>query len=358
MNNNIKRRLNSITGIINTQNQKIERININTQKQNIQIINNYLENISPDEKLEMINKIKKYYQRYINQRQITNNKIMNSINNIKRNYNSNSSVNKTLTIMPRSNQAYLAFIYKQEVNEIIFYLLNNITDQAIFPNFESIIFYTAKKRRMIEYYKLNIVPEEGNTKHYVFFGKLRADTNLDKYDSLLSPVTGSNGKHLIPYILENIGQYPIRYKNYDLTYFITTWEPNEEDEDGFQEILLWKHTLNNQIYNLLKEMNKLFDKFKIIYSQSLSNKGKKIVAESIFAELYWLYMQTCPFARGSASIGEIVFSVLLQIYFKCDFRLFKEEYNPHIIPDIHALTYPLKIFIPFFWNNLVTCYSS
>ena len=357
--NNIKRRLNSETGIINTQNQKIEKFNINTQKQNIEIINNYLENLSPDEKLEIINKLKKYYQRYISKRQIANNKIMNSINNIKRNYNSNGYVNKTLTNTPRSNEAYLAFIYKQEVTEIISYLLNYIADQAIFPNFESIIFYTAKKRRNIEYYKLNIVPEEGFTNHYVFFGKLRADTNLDKANYLLSPITDSNGKHLIPYILENLNQYPIIYKNYALTSIITGhYEESEEDEYVMEEILLWKHALNNQIYNLLKEMNKLFDRFKIIYNQSLSNKGKKIVAQTVFAELYWLYMQTCPFARGSASIGEIVFSVLLQIYFNCDFKLFKEKYNPHIIPDIHAITYPLEIFIPFFWQNLVTCNSS
>ena len=357
--NNIKRRLNSETGIINTQNQKIEKFNINIQKQNIQIINNYLENLSPNERLEMIDKIKKYYQKYISQRQITNNNIMNSINNIKRNYNSNSSVNKTLTNTPRSNEAYLAFIYKQEVTEIISYLLNNIADQNIFPNFESIIFYTAKKRRMIEYYKLNIKPNpnSNDTNHYLFFGKLRADPNLQKSEGLLSPIIDSNGKHLIHYIIKNLSQYPITYKDYALTHIMSYWDDDEE-KGVVEEILLWSHTLNNQIFNLLKEMNKLFEKFKEIYNKSLSNKKIKIVAESIFAELYWLYMQTCPFARGSASIGEIVFSVLLQIYFNCDFKLFKEAYNPQIIPDIHAITYPLEIFIPFFWQHLVTCNSS
>lgn len=359
--NNIKRRLNSETGIINTENQEIQNFNTNTQNQNIQIINNYLENIYPNERSEMIDKIKKYYQKYISQRQITNNKIINSLNNIKRNYNSNSFVNhKPLTNTPRSNEAYLTFIYKQEVTEIISYLLDNIADQNIFPNFESIIFYTAKKRRMIEYYKLNIIPDEnGYTTSAMYFGKLRADTKLNKDDSLLSPIIGSNAKHLVPYILKNLNQYPITYKNYALTSIITGYyEESEEDPNIMEEILLWKHTFNNKIYNLLKEINKLFEKFKEIYNKSLSNKKIKIIAESIFAELYWVYMQTCPFARGSASIGEIVFSALLQVYFKCDFKLFKEAYNPHIIPDIHALTYPLKIFIPFFWQNLVTCKSS
>jgi hypothetical protein len=57
-------------------------------------------------------------------------------------------------------------------------------------------------------------------------------------------------------------------------------------------------------------MNKLFQKFKT----SLSNSNKE-KPKNLLSELYWLYMQTCPFFRGSASIGEIVFSALLQKYF-------------------------------------------
>ena len=59
-------------------------------------------------------------------------------------------------------------------------------------------------------------------------------------------------------------------------------------------------------------------------------------------------MQTCPFLRGSASIGEIVFSALLQKYFNCDFKQI-------IIPDIHALIYPLDFFKSIFWEQFVTC---
>ena len=38
-------------------------------------------------------------------------------------------------------------------------------------------------------------------------------------------------------------------------------------------------------------------------------------SKNLLSELYWLYMQSCPFERGSASIGEIIFSALLQKHF-------------------------------------------
>ena len=66
-------------------------------------------------------------------------------------------------------------------------------------------------------------------------------------------------------------------------------------------------------------------------------------------------MQTCPFERGSASIGEIIFSALLQKHFDCDFKLFKEKFSPQIIPDIHALTFPLEKFQSIFWDQFVSC---
>ncbi len=66
-------------------------------------------------------------------------------------------------------------------------------------------------------------------------------------------------------------------------------------------------------------------------------------------------MQTCPFERGSASIGEIIFSALLQKHFDCDFKLFREPFSPQIIPDIHALTFPLERFQSIFWDQFVLC---
>lgn len=65
-------------------------------------------------------------------------------------------------------------------------------------------------------------------------------------------------------------------------------------------------------------------------------------------------MQTCPFVRGSASIGEILFSALLQKYFGCNFKIYDEAVRPEIIPDIHALSYDLKRFQDIFWERFTT----
>ena len=118
-------------------------------------------------------------------------------------------------------------------------------------------------------------------------------------------------------------------------------------------------------------MNKLYKKFKksllnknnkeeIKNSKSfnlLSSNDKVIRTEQskdLLCELYWLFMQTCPFIRGSAAIAEIIFSALLQKHFGCNFKLLTEPYNSKHIPDIHALTYPLKNFKIFFWEKLVS----
>ena len=67
-------------------------------------------------------------------------------------------------------------------------------------------------------------------------------------------------------------------------------------------------------------------------------------------------MQICPFERGSASIGEIIFSALLKKYFGCNFKIYEEEeVRPEIIPDIHALSYDLKNFQDIFWERFTTC---
>jgi hypothetical protein len=119
---------------------------------------------------------------------------------------------------------------------------------------------------------------------------------------------------------------------------------------------MWQHTQGAKIINLLQEMNKIYEEFK----RSLSNKNNKEPiqteqSKNLLSKLYWLYMQTCPFERGSASIGEIIFSALLQKHFECDFRLFRERFDPHLIPDIHALTYPLEYFQSIFWDQFVSC---
>jgi hypothetical protein len=111
---------------------------------------------------------------------------------------------------------------------------------------------------------------------------------------------------------------------------------------------VWYHT-NVMSHPLLFEaMNKLYSKF----LSNSNNTSKK----DILVELYWLYMQTCPFDRGSASIGEILFSVLLRKYFGCDF-LISNGWNgdPLTIPDIHALHYQLDEFKSIFWDQFTNC---
>lgn len=270
---------------------------------------------------------------------------MSKIYEIKSKYNSNSNINKSLTRAPRNNQKFMQDIYIQEVRELISYLIHNLENQDIFPNFESIILYTAKKRKFIELYKLNIGILIGNEKRlpfFMYFGKFRGITRINENLIFTSPVVDSKGEHLVDYITTNYDNYPICYKDYALT-----WIDLPDKEKNF---IRWRHTLGTQIYNLLQEMNKLFEKFKL----SLFNKNNK-KSKSILSELYWLYMQTCPFFRGSAAIGEIVFSALLQKYFNCDFRLLRESFSPLLIPDIHALTYPLELFQSIFWKQLVSC---
>ncbi len=112
----------------------------------------------------------------------------------------------------------------------------------------------------------------------------------------------------------------------------------------------WVHTSARNIVDLLYNMNILFEELKI----SLSNKNNKEPSKLILSKLYWLFMQTCPFERGSAAISEIIFSALLQKYFGCNFKLLSEPYNPRHIPGIHALTYPIEKFQDFFWEKLVS----
>ena len=98
-------------------------------------------------------------------------------------------------------------------------------------------------------------------------------------------------------------------------------------------------------------MNELYSEF-----LSLVNGHNNTSKKDILPELYWLYMQTCPFERGSAAIGEILFSVLLRKHFGCDF-LISNGWNgdPLTIPDIHALHYELDHFKSIFWKQFTNC---
>jgi hypothetical protein len=191
--------------------------------------------------------------------------------------------------------------------------------------------FVAKRRKIIELLKLEL-------DNYNIFGKFR-ETRI------FSPIISSKGIHLINNIKSEYRQNKCRYKNKKLTYI------RNKTGKGYVEHLCWEHTLPKFILYLLQEMNQIYEEFK----KSLSNKNNKEASKNLLSKLYWLYMQTCPFERGSASIGEIIFSALLQKHFDCDFKLFKEKFSPQIIPDIHALTFPLEKFQSIFWDQFVSC---
>ena len=216
------------------------------------------------------------------------------------------------------------------MRKIITFLLLHLED---FLDFESIMLFVAKRRQIIEFLKLEI------DNHYLF-GKFRV-TSAGIYD-LVSPFIQSKASHLINKL---INKTQIEYKNIALTKIKLDKINNNNGQ------WIWNHTKGILILKLLDEMNEIYEEFK----KSLSNKNNKETSKNLLSKLYWLYMQTCPFERGSASIGEIIFSALLQKHFDCDFRLFKERFSPQLIPDIHALTYPLEKFQSIFWDQFVLC---
>jgi hypothetical protein len=318
------------------------------EKEEIDKIKDYLQTITDSERSEIIEKMKFYYGKYINELKIQNNKLIPNKNNtnyksLRSKYYNNSSVNKTITNTPRFVMKFKQNIYEREIQELIHFLIGNFN---IFENFMSIILFVAKKRRIIELLKLNL--ETSNS-----FVDLRASvSNIEK--SFISDITESNGEHLVSYIRSLQLPYSVKYNEITLTRI--GYHPTYNK-------LYWFHTSQIHIYRLLMIINSLYiDLLKSIShiknNENMisrnSNRNNKEESKLKLSELYWLYMQTCPFFRGSASIGEIIFSALLQKYFNSNFRLFTETYDKKLIPDIYALTYPLEKFHSIFWTHLVS----
>jgi len=274
-------------------------------------------------------KMKEYYGEYNNE--------INSYNNLfsyfklKAKINKTDKLNKTLVNEQRSVSKFKQDIYKKELRKTIIFLILNLQD---FLDFESIMLFVAKRRQIIEFLKLEIA-------NHVLFGKFRV-TSARIYD-LVSQFIQSKASHLINKL---INKTQIKYKNNDLTKIKLDKISNNNNGQW-----IWTHTRGKLILKLLDEMNEIYEEFK----KSLLHKNNKETSKNLLSKLYWLYMQTCPFERGSASIGEMIFSALLQKHFDCDFRLFREPFNPHLIPDIHALTYPLEYFQSIFWDQFVSC---
>jgi hypothetical protein len=253
-------------------------------------------------------------------------------------YDANMSINKTLK-GPRNTDVFKQSIYMNEIAKLKKWLIENINDPKLFPNFERIVMYIAKKRQMIEFLKLG---KENDAKliddcvYFENFGKRRFN------DTFISQLIVSHAKHLYNNENEKKKIRTLQYTNIDKKINLTTYVPI---------VPAWIHTNGADSPQLFGIMNELYTEF-----LSLVNGPNNTSKRDILPELYWLYMQTCPFERGSAAIGEILFSVLLRKYFGCDF-LISNGWNgdPLTIPDIHALHYKLDKFKKIFWGQLTNC---
>jgi len=255
-------------------------------------------------------------------------------------YDANKSKNNS-KIGPRSTDAFKQDIYKREIAVLKKWLIANINDPKFENNFEKIVMFVAKKRQMIEFLKLRKdfnrsssynSPEIEKYIYFEEFGKIREN-------GITSFLSRSHAEHLINYTSK--GRRIIIYKYKDKTFNLTVIRQ-----------MIWAHTEHSLFRQLFEIMNELYTEF-----LSLVNGHNKTSKRDILVELYWLYMQTCPFERGSAAIGEILFSVLLRKYFKgCDFFISNGwNGNPEIIPDIYALHYELDHFKSIFWDQFTDC---
>jgi len=250
-------------------------------------------------------------------------------------YDSNNSWNKSIQ-GPRNTNSFKQNIYISEITKLKEWLIDNINDAKFENNFEKIVMFVAKKRQMIEFLKLGKVIDAHlieHSKYFEVFGKRRKPG-----EQFSSPLIGSRAEHLHKAETEKFKQITYTYKGKLF-----------EDLTGYMRVFrgdpIWFHTdaqFHPELFNIMNEL----------YSEFLSLANKR----DILSELYWLYMQACPFERGSAAIGEILFSVLLRKYFGCDFIISKGwNKNPLTIPDIHALHYELDHFKSIFWGQFTNC---
>ena len=253
-------------------------------------------------------------------------------------YDANESKNKSKK-GPRNTDAFKQNIYEKEITKLKEWLIENINDPKFGNNFESIVMFVAKKRQMIEFLKLskeNDAELIDDCVYFEIYGKRRLN------DTFSSPLFSSRAKYLYNIEEEKKRTRTIKYKHGDKNIDLTTYVPTGP---------LWMHTNGADSPQLFKIMNDLYSEF-----LSLVNGPNNTSKRDILPELYWLYMQTCPFERGSAAIGEILFSVLLRKHFGCDFLISKGWNGDSLtIPDIHALHYELDHFKSIFWGQFTNC---
>ena len=255
-------------------------------------------------------------------------------------YDANVNINKKKE-GPRNTDAFKQKIYMDEIVELKKWLIANIDNTKLFPNFESIVMFVAKKRQMIEFLKLGFNKSPANNKYDVYFDIFGKKRSLN--DDFTSYLFSSHAYHLFDEsIKKGVTFLQHKYIHFEKEILLTFYFGIRNGRP------LWNHSKTEHHPELFKIMNELYSKF-------LSNSNKSS-QKDILLELYWLYMQTCPFERGSAAIGEILFSVLLRKYFGCDFFISNGwNGNPEIIPDIHALHYELDHFKSIFWDQFTNC---
>ena len=258
-------------------------------------------------------------------------------------YDSNNSRNKSIQ-GPRNTNAFKQNIYISEITKLKELLIDNINDPKFKNNFEKIVMFIAKKRQMIEFLKLGKIIDDDSIDNCVYFEIFGKKRDVD--DELKSNILDSKGEHLHNEF-SNKGITDIKHTYLEGEILLTKCRFFLKKKRSS-----WQHTHTMEHPKLFEIMNKLYSEFLslVVNRHNNINKRNKLV------ELYWLYIQTCPFERGSAAIGEILFSVLLRKYFGCDF-LISNGWNgdPLIIPDIHALTYKLEHFMKIFWGQFTTC---
>ncbi len=135
-------------------------------------------------------------------------------------YDANKKINKTLE-GPRNTNAFKQDIYKTEIKELKEWLIKNLDNRQLFPNFESIVMFVAKRRQMIEFLKLGKVIDAyfiEQSVYFEIFGKRRKP-----HDEFSSPLIGSHAEHLHKKEPEKFKQITYTYKGKlfeDLTAYI------------------------------------------------------------------------------------------------------------------------------------------
>jgi hypothetical protein len=253
-------------------------------------------------------------------------------------YDANESKNKTLE-GPRNTDAFKQAIFNTEIIELKEKLFTEIDD---YSDFESIVIYFAKKRQMIEFLKLSKLRDDENIEDCIYFEIFGKKREID--DELKSYMLNSKAEHLYNiFTQKHITDIQHKYIYQEDEIPLTKCKFFSR-----KKYSCWIHTNTIEHPKLFQIMNELYSRF----LGNSNNTSKK----NILVELYWIYMQTCPFERGSASIGEIIFSVLLRKHFGCDFLISRGwNGNPEIIPDIYALTYELDYFKSIFWRQFTNC---